>query len=179
MKEIADAKKANAAKRRRESNSKKRGPLKPSSIKSGVKKVVSKARITPASRKKPANTPSKQAASSSEKAPTSSKRGANIKLPTIKPSKSKAKTTVRVRKPAQSQTEKASPAKSRSRVTETKATKTVPVSKKSPTGKPLPKPKDVLNDVQKPTNKGTTARQSPIAKAATRTSGRSPRAKKQ
>ncbi|KAL4805499.1 hypothetical protein BDV18DRAFT_20303 [Aspergillus unguis] len=168
LKEIADAKKANAAKRRKENalnrsrprNTKKKGPLKPSSLKSGVKKVISKARTTvtktSASRIKSTSTTTKSAASP-KKTSTASKRGANIKLPTIKATKGKA--TVRVRKPAPAKkTDKvsASPSKSRSRATENKATKTA-VAKNSTVSKQSAKPK---------------------AAAAVRTSGRSPRIKR-
>ncbi|KAL4783022.1 hypothetical protein BJX76DRAFT_270397 [Aspergillus varians] len=194
MKEIADAKKANAAKRRKENalnksrsrTNKKRGPLAPSSIKSGVKKAVSRARVAVTkaaiSRKRPAKATSprsatkKPAEASPKKASTTStRRGANIKLPTIKATKVKGKTPGRVRKAAQTAkatTKKASivPSKSRSRAAGTKA--------KTPAqSRPSRPTKDVLKDVHETINKRT-AKQSPKAKAPVRTSGRSPRAKK-
>ncbi|KAL4862913.1 hypothetical protein BDV12DRAFT_35046 [Aspergillus spectabilis] len=203
LKEIADAKKANAAKRRKENalnrsrsrtNKKRggRGPLAPSSIKSGVKKVVSKARMTVSkaniSRKKPANAGSSRNATKTstnippKKASTNLKRGGTIRLPTIKTSKTKAKTAVRVRKttqPVKSKAEKAStsPAKSRSRATSTK-TKTVAVAESSPARKRQPKPKkEVMKEVREAINTGT-ARQSAKSKSPARVSGRSPRVRK-
>ncbi|KAL2831212.1 hypothetical protein BDW59DRAFT_8550 [Aspergillus cavernicola] len=195
LKEIADAKKANAAKRRRENalnksrsrNKKRRGPLAPS-IKSGVKKVVSRARIdakTAVSRKKPANptpsrnTPNKSTNTSLKKTAVNSKRGGKIKLPTIA-SKTKAKTTIRVKNTAEAKTERAStpPSKSRSCSTVTK-TKAVAVTKNSPAQKRQSKPKkDVLKEVRETINKGA-AGQSPKARSLANTSALSPRAKKQ
>ncbi|KAL4885037.1 hypothetical protein BJY04DRAFT_158521 [Aspergillus karnatakaensis] len=179
LKEKEDAKKAQAAKRRRENAlnksrsrvTKKRGALAPSSIKSGVKKVVSKARMTvsKASRKPTSATAAK---ASPKKASANQKRGGNIRLPTIKPSKIKAKTAVRVRKPTQAAESKmqktTSSSKSRSRVISTK-TKTVAIAKSSPAAKRQAKPRtDVLLET---INKGT-ARTSPTTKSPTRVSGR-------
>ncbi|KAL4922205.1 hypothetical protein BDW62DRAFT_79114 [Aspergillus aurantiobrunneus] len=185
LKEIADTKKANAAKRRKEisvnrswSRTKKRGPLAPSSIKSGVKKAVSRARMTvtktATSRRKPANTTSsrstaatKKPANASKGLSMNSKHGGNIKLPTVKASKAKAKTTVRARKTAQtakSTKEKASTSLSKYRSRATKC---------SPARKPPPKPKmNIAKDA------GKTAKQTSKVKAPTRTPGRSPRARK-
>ncbi|KAL4970017.1 putative histone-lysine N-methyltransferase (Ash1) [Aspergillus stella-maris] len=178
LKELAEAKKANAAKRRKENalnkaralTSKKRSPLAASSIKSGVKKVVSKARMTVSktavSRKEPT--------SASSRASTTTKRKGNIKLPAVK-----AKTTVRVRKtaqPAKAKTQKApaSPSKSRSRATATTKTKTVAVARSSPARKCQANPKKgVLKEVRATLNKKTAQ-----TKAPTRTSGRSPKPKK-
>lgn len=192
MKEIADAKKANAAKRRKENalnksrsrTTKKRGPLAPSSIKSGVKKAVSRARATATkatvSRKKPANAAKKSTNASPKKASTNSKRGATVKLPTIKASRAKAKTTVRVKKSAQTAKPKIAKAtapssKSRKRTTETK-TKTA-AGTKSPPALKQPKPKkDVLKDIRATVNTGT-ATHSPRAKPPARTYGRSARTK--
>ncbi|KAL4991546.1 hypothetical protein BDW68DRAFT_174104 [Aspergillus falconensis] len=200
LKEIADAKKAKAAKRRKENalnrsrsrSNRKGAALAPASVKSGVKKAVSRAHMAvskaAASRKKPAAaTLSKKArtkkptSASTKETSTKSKR--NIKLPTIKATKVKAKITSRVRKPAQTakaKTKKASrsPSKSRSHAPATKTTKTVTAAESSPARKrPLKANKDVLKEDRKTINKGA-AKQSPKAKSSTRTSGRSPRARK-
>ncbi|KAL4935702.1 hypothetical protein BDV06DRAFT_206478 [Aspergillus oleicola] len=177
LKELADAKKANAAKRRRENalnksrgrTNKKRTVLAASTIKSGVKKAVSKARMTVSktavSRRKPMN--------ASPKASTNSKRKGNIKLPAVK-----AKTTVRVRKtaqPAKTKTQKAStsPSESRSRAS-TNKTKTVAIAKSSPNRKRQTNPKkDALKEIRATINKKTDQ-----TKAPTRRSGRSPKPKK-
>ncbi|KAL4759825.1 putative histone-lysine N-methyltransferase (Ash1) [Aspergillus foveolatus] len=206
LKEIADAKKAKAAKRRKENalnrshprNNRKGRALTPSSIKSGVKKAASKARVAVSkaavSRKKPAaatsskKSASKKSTNASKQTSTKSKR--NIKLPTIKATKVKAKITSRVRAPAQTtrtKTKKAStsPPKSRSRVSATKTTKAVTAAESSPARKrPSKAKKDILKGFRETINKGTT-NQSPRPKSSStrttersRTTGRSPRARK-
>ncbi|KAL3472630.1 hypothetical protein BJX99DRAFT_235044 [Aspergillus californicus] len=188
LKDIADAKKANAAKRRKENalnksrsrNNIKRGPLAPSSIKSGVTKAIPRARITvktTISRKKPANaTLSKTAVkkptnASPKKTAANSKRGGKIKLPTIT-SKTKAKATIQVKRTTKAQTEKesASSAKLRSRSTTSKtknvtATKSPAVRKSSPKAK-----KNVLKEVHETVNKGA-AGQFPKARSSLRSPG--------
>ncbi|KAL2860232.1 hypothetical protein BJX68DRAFT_80653 [Aspergillus pseudodeflectus] len=201
LKEIADAKKANAAKRRRENalnksrsrTNKKRGSLAPSSLKSGVKKAVSRARmaVTKAavSRKKAPNsapstvTPKNSRNTASKKTAGSSRSGGKIKLPTIKGSRGKAKTTARVRKPAQTSKARASkasssPAKPHSLSTEAK-TKAAAVNKSSPTRKrTLTQKKDVLKEVRETINKGPSRNISKVAKAPIVFSGRSARTKR-
>ncbi|KAL4754768.1 hypothetical protein BDW72DRAFT_165256 [Aspergillus terricola var. indicus] len=198
LKEIADAKKAKAAKRRKENalnrshsrNNRKGRALPPSSIKSGVKKAASKARVAVSKaavpRKKPAaatssrKNASKKPANASKQTSTKSKH--DVKLPTVKATKVKAKIANRVRAPAQTartKTKKAltSPPKSRSRALATKTTKTVTVAESSPARKrPAKAKKDILKEVRETINKGT-AKQSPRAKSSTRTTGRSPRAR--
>ncbi|KAL4997632.1 hypothetical protein BDV10DRAFT_89436 [Aspergillus recurvatus] len=200
LKEIAESKKAKAAKRRKENalnrshsrNNRKGGALAPSSVKSGVKKAVSRARMTvskaAASRKKPTaatsskKTRTKKPTNASTKE-TSTKSKRNIKLPTIQATKVKAKITGRVRKPAQTakaKTVKAStsPSKSRNHALATKTTKAVTAAESSPARKqPSKANKDVLKEVRETINKGA-AKQLPKVKSSTRTSGRSPRAKK-
>ncbi|KAL4821068.1 hypothetical protein BDW67DRAFT_151953 [Aspergillus spinulosporus] len=194
LKEIADAKKAKAAKRRKENalnkslprNNKKGKALAPSTIKSGVKKAASKARVavskTSVSRKKPAATTSSKKSTNASKQ-TSTKSKHNIKLPTIKATKVKAKITSRVRAPAKTartKTKKAStsPLKARSRASATKTTKAVtPAESPRARKRPLKAKKDILKGVRETINKGT-AKQSPRAKSSTRTTGRSPRTRK-
>ncbi|KAL5337581.1 hypothetical protein BJX70DRAFT_389208 [Aspergillus crustosus] len=197
LKEIADAKKANAAKRRKENASNrarsrsnnKRGH-RTASIKSGVKKVVSKARMTvtktnislPKSATAISSRDATKTSTPKRAATTNVKRGGNIKLPTVKTSKIKAKTAVRARKTTQSVKSRAgkastSPSTSHSRATSVK-TKTTAVAESSPAGKRQPKPKtDVLKGVRETINKGT-AKRSPMTRSPARVSGRSPRARK-
>ncbi|KAL4906885.1 hypothetical protein BDW74DRAFT_129319 [Aspergillus multicolor] len=186
LKELADAKKANAAKRRKENALNK---TRSRSIKSGVKKAVSKARMTvskaAASRKKPATGTSarrvtkKPTNASTKGTSTTSKR--NIKLPIIKTTKAKAKATVRVRKPAQStkaaiEKPLTSPSKSRSRAP---AAKNATATKGSSARKqPSELNKEVLKDVRESINLGAGTK-SPRAKSSARTSARSFKAKKQ
>jgi histone-lysine N-methyltransferase ASH1L len=201
LKEIADAKKANAAKRRRENAlnksrsriNKKRGPLAPSSLKSGVKKAVSRARIAvtkaTVSRKKAANsapstvTPKNSKNTAPKKTAGNSRSGGKIKLPTIKGSGGKAKTTVHIRKPAQTskgRTLKASssPVKPQSLSLEAK-TKAAAMNKSSPTQKRTSSSKkDVLGEVRETINKGSSRNISKVAKAPIVSSGRSARTKR-
>ncbi|KAL2853915.1 hypothetical protein BJY01DRAFT_50377 [Aspergillus pseudoustus] len=192
LKEIADTKKANAAKRRKENalnksrsrTTKKRGPLAPSSLKSGVKKAVSRARSAvnraTVSRKKPANEISSVAAPKNSRSTTPSKAarnprsGGKIKLPTIKGSRAKAKTSVRVKKPAQ--TPRARNSKASASPTKSKV---VAVNSHSPAQRrTLNSKKDVLKEARETINKGTSRNIPKAARASVISSGRSSRTKR-
>ncbi|KAL2866043.1 putative histone-lysine N-methyltransferase (Ash1) [Aspergillus lucknowensis] len=197
LKEIADAKKANAARRRRENavnrsrKNKRRGPLAPS-INSGVKKAVSRARVavrkTAVSRSKPANSTSETAPKKSrnispQKTSVQPKRRGRIKLPTIKGTKTKARTTLGVRKATQTTKEKNDKATqslsmARSSSTELKG-RAVAVTKNSPARKRTPASKKaVLGKVRETINKSPGRRSPKTANRPGTTSGRSLRAKK-
>ncbi|KKK21724.1 hypothetical protein P175DRAFT_0434623 [Aspergillus ochraceoroseus IBT 24754] len=201
LKELADAKKAQTAKRRAENARNRRRALAAASIKSGVKKAVSRARATVSkARSKPTKSPGKSTSSTSRKPANASpkttaarKTNSNpkekVKLPKIKATKTKARAPVRSRKPAQTtkvETEKTSksPSKVKSSPKKSKAPAS-PVTK-SPAARKQPKQpkKDILKTARKTIVKGTT-KQSPKAKDAVKrtkavasTSGGSPGAKK-
>ncbi|KAL2816889.1 hypothetical protein BJX63DRAFT_419768 [Aspergillus granulosus] len=192
LKEMADAKKANAAKRRKQNAlnrarsgpNKKRGPLAPSSLKTGVKKAVSRARTAvtkvTASRKKSTNTTASTAAlknsrnTTQKKATRTPRLGGKIKLPTIKGSRAKAKPTVRVRN--QPQTTKARNSKASASPAKTKV---VAADKRSSAQRRTPNSgKGVLKGVRETINKGSSRNSSKAAKPSVLSSGRSARTRR-
>ncbi|KAL3466766.1 hypothetical protein BJX64DRAFT_249853 [Aspergillus heterothallicus] len=192
LKEIADAKKANAAQRRRENalnksrsrTKKKRGPLAPSSLKSRVKKAVSKARIAvnkaTFSRKKSAITasstvaPKKSKGTTTAKAVGNTRSGGKIRLPTIKGSRAKAKTTVCVTKPATIKARNSKGSTSPSKTKVVAANKSLSAQRRTAGSQ-----KDALNEVRETISKGASRSVSKVAKASLLPSvGRSARAKR-